>query len=218
MARQLPIYFEENSEPLERRISVALHKLGLAMKQRGWNQANEDGLSPTQGQIIAALTSGGPLSGSELAEQLGVSLPTVSDSVRVLVDKGLLNKERDPRHPRATLLSLTKEGRAVAGRVSQWPDFMVGAVASLGAEEREVLLRTLIKMIHSLQQSGVITTDKMCVSCNYFRPRVHEGERPHHCALVDSPMADQHLRVDCAEHEAATPEQRQETWQRFTLS
>ena len=27
-------------------------------------------------------------------------------------------------------------------------------------------------------ESGVITTDKVCVSCNYFRPRVHEGERP----------------------------------------
>ena len=30
----------------------------------------------------------GPLTGSELVERLGVTLPTISDSVRALVEKG----------------------------------------------------------------------------------------------------------------------------------
>ncbi len=44
MARQRLPFFEENTEPLDRRIAAGLHKVGLAMKQQAWQQANEEGL------------------------------------------------------------------------------------------------------------------------------------------------------------------------------
>lgn len=50
------------------------------MKQQGFQQASEEGLSATQGQILAALVSHGALSGKELSERLGVTLPTISES------------------------------------------------------------------------------------------------------------------------------------------
>ena len=100
-------YFEENTEPLASRIATGLHKIGLAMKQQAWQQANEEGLSATQGQILAALATHGALTGSELSQRLGVTLPTISDSVRVLVEKTLVTKSPDPRHPRASLLTPT---------------------------------------------------------------------------------------------------------------
>src|SRR5262245_36600105 len=99
MARKRLPVFDENSQPIEQRIATGLHKLGLAMKQQTWLKAAEDGLSPTQGQILAALAHEGALTGSELAERLGITLPTISDSVRVLVEKSLVHKKPDPRHP-----------------------------------------------------------------------------------------------------------------------
>lgn len=215
MSRSLQTFFDENTEPLERRLAVGLHKLGLAMKQHGWSQANEDGLSPTQGQILAALSDGRPLSGSEIAEQIGVSLPTISDATRALIDKGLVQKERDPRHPRASLHSLSAEGARAAARVRQWPDFLLTAVGELGPEEKAALLRAVIKMIRSLQRDGLIPVDRMCVSCRYFQPRVHEGPKPHHCRLVDAPMAEDQLRIECPEHAAAPEEQRASAWEVF---
>jgi len=77
MGRSLPVFFDENSEPLDRRIATGLHKLGLAMKQQTWLLANEEGLSPTQGQILSLLSLEGPRSGTEIANKLAVSLPTV---------------------------------------------------------------------------------------------------------------------------------------------
>jgi DNA-binding MarR family transcriptional regulator len=201
MGRRLRVLFDERSEPIDRRIAVGLQKIGLALKHQEWAQAAAEGLSPTQGQIVAALAVEGPLTGSELAARLGVTLPTVSDAVRVLVDKGHIDKRPDPRHGRASLLQLTPRGRALARRVSSWPDFLSTALGELSPPEQEVFLGGVVKMIRSLQERGLVPTSRMCVTCRYFRPDVHEGDLPHHCAFVDAPMADRHLRIDCDEHE-----------------
>jgi len=208
-------FFDTSSEPIERTVATALHKLSLAIKHQGWVQAAEDGLSPTQGQILVVLLADGPLSGKEIATKLGVSLPTVSDSVRVLVEKRLARKKPDPRHPRASLVSLTPSGRARAERARSWPDYLAGAVASLSQPEQQAFLSGLLKMIRTLQEDALIPQQRMCITCMYFRPFVHQGIRPHHCGLVDAPMADQHLRVDCPEHEEAPAEEGEATWRRF---
>jgi DNA-binding MarR family transcriptional regulator len=202
MARKLPV-FDQLSEPLPRRIATGLHKVGLALKQQTWVQAAEDGLSPTQGQILAALADA-TLSGSELAARLGISLPTVSESVKVLVEKALVSRRPDPRHPRASLLELTPAGKKSATRARAWPEFLAGAVDTLSSDEQAAFLSGLVKMIRSLQDQGLVPISKMCVTCTHFRPDVHDGPMPHHCDFVDAPMAARHLRLDCADHERAT--------------
>jgi DNA-binding MarR family transcriptional regulator len=212
--RRLP-YFDEHSEPLATRIAAGLHKIGLAMKQQAWQQANEEGLSATQGQILAALVTHGPLTGSELRERLGVTLPTISDSARVLVEKGLLTKEPDPRHPRASLLKPTARGAGLGARARSWPEFMASAVEGLAPDEQRAFLNGVVKMIHGLQDQGLIPLEGMCVTCTHFRPNVRAGATPHHCAFVDAPLAAEQLRVDCAEHRLADEATRARVWQQF---
>ncbi len=38
---------------------------------------------------------------------------------------------------------------------------------------------------------------------------------PHHCAFLDAPMADRHLRIECGEHEPASASERDEARSRF---
>jgi DNA-binding MarR family transcriptional regulator len=215
MTRKSLPFFDENTEPLATRIATGLHKIGLAMKQQTWQQANEEGLSPTQGQILAALASDGPLTGSELSQRLGVTLPTISDSVRVLVEKKLLSKSPDPRHPRASLLTPTKKGSQLGARARSWPEFLAGAVEDLAPDEQRAFFSGVVKMIRSLQERGLVPVSRMCVTCTHFRPNVREGEAPHHCALVDAPLANDQLRLDCAEHEQADEISRQALWQQL---
>ena len=216
MSRSLPRYFDQHSEPIEDRIATGLHKLGLVMKHQAWLQAAEDGLSPTQGQILAALALEGPLTGTELSSRLGVTLPTISDSGRALVDKGLVTRQPDPRHPRASLLVLTATGKATAKKARSWPEFLAEAVATLSVAERAGFLAGLVKMIGALQAAGQIPTSRMCITCVHFHPNAHAGPRPHHCGFVDAPMASDQLRIDCAEHAEASAAARAATWQRFT--
>jgi DNA-binding MarR family transcriptional regulator len=216
MSSRPPSFFDAHTEPLNSRIATGLHKIGLAMKQQSWQQANNDGLSATQGQILAALVSHGPLTGSELSERLGVSLPTISDSVRVLVEKKLLTKSPDPRHPRASLLKPTEKGEALGARARSWPEFMAAAVSGLSSEEQRAFFSGVMKMIRALQEQGLIPISQMCVTCKHFRPNVREGESPHHCALVDAPLANEQLRLECPEHELADETIRKALWEQFT--
>lgn len=212
--KSLPVV-DESAEPLASRIATGLHKIGLAMKQQSWQLANEEGLSATQGQILAALTSSGPLTGSELSERLGVTLPTISDSARVLVEKKLVTKGPDPRHPRASLLTPTKKGAAIGARARSWPEFMAGAVQDLTVEEQRAFFSGVMKMIRSLQEQGLVPLSGMCVTCTHFQPNVRAGEAPHHCALVDAPLGSAQLRLDCPEQVRADEPARLSMWEQF---
>jgi len=215
MAGRRLSFFDANTEPLARRIATGLHKVGLAMKQQAWQQANEEGLSATQGQILAALVTSRALTGTELSEVLGVTLPTISDSVRILVEKKLVTKSADPRHPRASLLTPTARGAALGERARSWPEFLGDAVASLSPEEQRVFYVATVKMIRMLQEQGLVPLSGMCVTCTHFRPNVHAGAAPHHCALVDAPLAGDQLRIDCPEHDLATEVPRAQLWEQF---
>jgi DNA-binding MarR family transcriptional regulator len=215
MAASLPTYFDTSPETMERRIATGLYKLGLAMKHQAWLLANEEGISPTQGQILAILSVEGARSATELSTTLGVTVPTISDSVRALVDKGLAARTPDPRHPRASLIGLTPAGRSQAARVRTWPDFLASAAGALSGAEQDAFLSGLVKMIRTLQENGQIPTSRMCATCTHFRPNVHEGPLPHHCGFVDAPMASRHMRIECGEHEVASPSDRAAAWERF---
>ena len=211
-----PSYFQDNSEPLASRIATGLHKIGLAMKQQAWQQASGEGLSATQGQILAALVAHGPLTGSEVSQRLGVTRPTSSDSVRVLVETKLVGKSPDPRHPRASLLTPTKRGATLGARARSWPEFMAAAVEDLTPGEQRAFFSGVVKMIRALQEQGLVPMGGMCVTCVHFRPNVRAGGAPHHCAFVDAPLADDQLRVDCPEHELGSEATRSEIWAQLT--
>lgn len=213
-ARRLPT-FDERTRPIAERIATGLHKIGLAMKQQAWQHANEEGLSATQGEILAALVGQGALTSSELSERLGVTPPTISDSVRALVEKKLVTKSPDPRHARASLLTPTKKGAALGARARSWPEFMADAVSDLSAAEQSAFYAGVVKMIRSMQEQGLVPLSGMCVTCTHFQPNVRTGNAPHHCALVDAPLAADQLRIDCAEHERADDAVRRAHWERF---
>lgn len=215
MSRKGLTSFEADADTLSSRIATGLYKLALALKQQAWLQANEEGLSATQGQILIALVAHAPLTGSELSERIGVTLPTISDAVRVLVDKELVVKTRDPRHPRASLLAPTARGTSLGVRARSWPEFMAAAVDDLPPEEQRAFYSGAVKMIRVLQEQGLLPMSGMCVTCIHFWPNVHDGVPPHHCSFVDAPLANEQLRLDCPDHELASESSRRELWERF---
>jgi hypothetical protein len=65
-------------------------------------------------------------------------------------------------------------------------------------------------------KAGQISPSRMCVTCRYFRPRVHADPlRPHHCAFVDAAFGARDLRVDCGDHVPASAEDAARTWEPF---
>jgi DNA-binding Lrp family transcriptional regulator len=151
-----------------------------------------------------------------IAQGVGISEPTACDAVQTLVKKGLVKKVRSTADHRARAISLSVQGRREAARAAGWPDFLAEAVETLPAAEQEALLRALVKTIRALQEAREIPVSRMCVTCQYFRPNVHDDpRRPHHCAYVDAPFGDTLLRIECGEHVPATVEAQTENWHIF---
>ncbi|PSJ40533.1 MarR family winged helix-turn-helix transcriptional regulator [Allosphingosinicella deserti] len=208
--------FDSISEPLSRRVTAGLAKIGLVLRSRAWKGAGLAGVTPTQGQALALLREAPQgMKLAALAHLLGVSAPTASETVSALVAKQLA--EKTPGSDRRSLtLKLTQQGETIALRTADWPDFLGTAVETLDPSEQAAFLRALVKIIRALQENGDIPVQRMCVTCRHFRPYAHPGSpTPHHCAFVDAPFADRHLRLNCPEQEPAPAEQRDAAWTRF---
>ncbi len=180
------------------------------MKHQAAQNGGGLGLSPTQVEILTMVAaSQGGMRPSAIAAQLAVSQPTVAESARVLVEKGLIEKTPDPDDARAIRIVLTEAGREEAKRAAGWPDFLVSAAEAMSEQEQEHLLSGLVKIIRTLDDRDQIPVNRMCVTCTHFRPHQHlDPEYPHHCMLVDAPMSPKHLRLDCPEQEPADDETR----------
>lgn len=199
-------------------LAAGLAKLALALKQHAWATGEQSGLSPTQSQVLAVLASRDAegLAVSQVATELAVTQATVSDAISALQRKGLVTKTRSEADARVVLVQLTEAGTGQAGATAQWPDAMLSALSGLDAAERAVLTRVIIKTIRTMQVAGQIPVARMCVTCNYFRPHAHtDADRPHHCALVNAPLGDGDLRLDCPEQVPAEASAQPRLWQLF---
>lgn len=202
----------------EQRILVGLSKVSLALKSQSWHDAGQHGLSPTQAQILSLLLAKGHegMRLSAVAEGLAVTPATASDAVRVLDEKGLVQKMRSPKDGRAIAITLTSKGQKLAIQTSCWSDLLLDAVGELSELEQTIFLRGLIKMIRKLQEAGQIPIAKMCVSCRFFQPnRYPNGDHPHHCDFVDAPFGDRNLHLECPDQMAASEELADRNWMQY---
>ena len=194
--------FDQISEPLDLRLADGLTRLAAVARQLDWQAAASAGLSPTQADIlrfVANRPEGARLTAA--AAHAGVRKATASDAVSALESKALLRKYADATDARAVALRVTPSGHGVA---QSWPRSFAPVVAGLAQAEQEMLLGLVVKMIRQLQQRQLIAPQRTCVTCRHFRENVAPGTAtPHYCAFVGAPMAERHLRVDCAEHESA---------------
>lgn len=211
---------EESDLPLERKLADALARISVAMRADYWDWFGKEGLSPTQGQILLLLKSRqAPMRLSEVANELAVTAATVSDSVATLAEKELIQKEKATDDGRALALKLALKGKKLLNLYDKELTVIQLVVARLPQSEQIALYRSLLRIIRELQVAGTIPIARMCVTCRYFRPNVHENsDQPHHCALVNSPLGDRTLRNDCPEHDAADEHLAEQNWRSFTNS
>ena len=100
-------------------------------------------LAPAQMASLMRL-SAGPAAMTELARHLAVSVPTVSKSIDVLVDRGWVERWVDPSDRRQTIVRLTREGRSVSAAMKrQSRRHVAGLLASLTSDQRTQLMTTL---------------------------------------------------------------------------
>lgn len=201
------------------RILDAIARIAAVLRSGTWQFATAEGLNPTQIDILEMLRShkaGVRL--SWIAEQLGVSTASASDSVSSLVQKGLLEKTRAVDDGRAVALRLTDQGLATAGKITGATGFASAAIAQMSPEAQETIFTNLLNLIGKLQQSDQFPEIRACVTCAHFRANHHaDAIAPHHCSLVNAPLRKEQLRLDCPEHQQAIGSAIRSNWKKIEM-
>lgn len=164
-----------------------------------------DGLSPAQWEALRFLAranrySRGP---SALAEFLGTTKGTISQTLIALENKGYLRRLRTERDRRAVRLELTPEGRALLRRD---PLLVIEeAVSALPAGARNAITEGLDRLLRDVQQRLGANDFGVCGGCSLFAAEGAAGEHdgPHRCGLTNEPISDGEARLICVNHQTA---------------
>lgn len=194
--------------PLHTRIADGLARLGALARFHENQKSQAEGLSPLQARALVVLQRRRGIRLGDLARELLVTYGTLSPAVSSLEEKALVTKYVDPEEHRAVNLELTRKGAAAARRVEGWAsELLAPPVADLDADEAATLLASLLKLIRAFERRGTITAARMCFTCRYFDPKGGKGARPYFCNLLEEPIGEANLRIDCSEHEPADTDQ-----------
>lgn len=187
---------QENS--LDARITFALERISLVFKSLLLEQGKQTNLSPIQLQILVFLLYHGPQKCkiSYLATEFSLTKATVSDSVKVLLQKELVKKTTDSGDSRSFSISLTISGKKTAEAASMYARPLESIVADQDRLQKEMLYRILLNTILELQRSCLIPLQRMCFSCVHYK----NDDDNHYCTLLQKQLQQEEIRLDCHEH------------------
>lgn len=184
---------------LDSKIIASLGKLAEVFRVLFQASAQEHGLSATQLQLLHYISyHPDPLHrrGAFMAREFNVTKATVSDSIKALEQKGLVQKITDERDTRSFILSLTPRGEAIKAATAGVTRPLETTMGMLLPEQKEQLTHTLFELIHRLNAAGVVSPQRMCLNCRHY-----SGDRrnDHYCHLIGQPLQAFDLRLECPE-------------------
>lgn len=194
-----PFDLNQQNTKIESKIVVALERISEAFRVLLWSKSKENSLSPIQIQILIFLLfhSEEKCKVSYLAEEFNMTKATISDSIRVLLKKELVQKFNNPSDTRSYIIGLTNQGKQIAEKSANFTLNIEQPLSSLPEDQKKDILAGLLKVIYQLNKAGVITIQRMCFTCSYYQNENNE----HFCKLLQSKLASKELRIDCPEHE-----------------
>lgn len=162
------------------------------------------GLNPVQWETLRYLAVANRYSRrpAAVAEFLGLTRGTVSQTLLSLERKGLVGRRSHPSDGRVTMVELTRAG---SGLVARDPaNAIEDAAGALAAESQRHLADGLAALLTELQRRNGFRRFGQCATCRHFRRRgaVGEPNGPHRCGLTLEPLSDPDSVLICREHEA----------------
>jgi DNA-binding MarR family transcriptional regulator len=192
---------DHQNQSTESRIVASLEKISQAFRVLLWQESRDFALSPIQVQVLIFLLyhSEEKRKVSYLAAEFNMTKATISDTIKALDQKGLIRKAYEPNDTRSYIMHLTEKGREIAKKTSLFTREIHAPVDQLHADDKETLLLSLLNIIRHLNKAGVITIQRMCMTCAYYQPS--ENGQKHFCKLLNQNLQVTDLRIDCPEYE-----------------
>jgi len=191
---------ERHITNIDYKIVAALEKISEVFRVLLWTEAKEHKLSPIQLQLLIFLkyhSSEKQRRIASMAREFNLTKATISDSIKVLEQKGLIQRTDDEFDSRSFNFSLTEKGMKLTGMIENFTLPLDGAIAELSSQQKEFFLLSVLDLIFRLNQNSIITTQRMCYNCFYYGG---DRQQNHFCNLMQKPLKVDELRIECPEH------------------
>jgi DNA-binding MarR family transcriptional regulator len=177
-----------------------LERLCNLLRARARGAGAEYGLLPVQLEALRYLSACNRYSDTPqaVADYLGQTKGSVSQTIKTLEAKGLVTKAQDRVDRRVVHLAVTDRAQEVLAAVLP-RRFLQEAVAVLGDAAQDRLRDGLEALLRSLQRANSLRTFGPCHTCRYHR-RTAGGLQ---CALTGEQLNDDDRTRICREHEYA---------------
>lgn len=170
-----------------------LERLGHLLRAEQRRLGTAHGLQPVHLQALAYLARANRYSDSPIAaaEFLGVTKGTMSQTLRVLQERELVQADDDPADARRVRLRPTAKGRRL---LAQLPSALLRD--ALPAAAAAQLAASLTELLRAMQRSADGRTFGVCRTCRHFRSEAG-GAR---CGLTGEPLPVEQTERLCREH------------------
>jgi len=158
------------------------------------------GLQPVQLEALNYLSRCNRYSNSPVAvaEFLGLTKGTVSQTLAVLENSGLIEKRPDQKDRRVVHLEMTESGRRIVAECIP-PMILRNALAEIDETRAGALLEALSGTLGALQRANQLRSFGACSTCRHHLLR---EDHSRHCRLTGEELSCQDSEKICREHES----------------
>ena len=184
---------------LDNKIVAGLERLSQVFRILLWEKAKEHSLSPIQIQLLIFIRhhSADKTTISYLAQEFNFTKPTISDAIKILEQKKLIQKITDHTDTRSYTINLTTTGKKIVLETDNFVNPLTEIISRAKNTDKEVLWETVSNLIGTLNKLEIITIQKTCYNCKNYSIK----NKAHFCNLLDLKLLTKDIRIDCREFE-----------------
>lgn len=163
-----------------------------------------DELIPAQREALSYLARANRFSRTPgaLAQYLGTTKGTASQTLIALERRGFIAKVANPADARSVQLELTEAGRTALLEVPVEP--VARAMQSLSGPRRSDIDEVFTSLLAAMVAETGGRSFGVCKTCRYFEAEgQHPKGGPHRCRLLDLPLSTADADLICAEQQLA---------------
>jgi len=192
----------QQEKDISSKIVAGLERVSEVFKVLLWEKAKLVGLSPIQIQILIfiAFHKQDLCNVSHLAKEFNVTKPTVSDAIRILDKKGLIEKDFSSSDSRSYSISLSDKGTDMVSQTYDFSNPLKKQIDGLSTAELQSLFGTLSDLIYKLNRNGILSVQRTCFGCKYYQKK----QSSDYCNLLQKKLSKSEIRLDCPEYEDKT--------------
>ena len=179
-------------------IHKLIERLGNLLRADVRNTCSHYGIRPAQLEVLNYLARCNRYSDTPLAvtEYLGLTKGTVSQTLKILEEKGLLRKQHDTNDKRLVHLKPSARGRRLVERLVPSEALTTG-INQLPLNQQQAIEKNLETLLRSMQKSNGLKTFAPCHSCRFNRKQGGQ----YFCELTQEPLSNHDITLLCREHQ-----------------